>query len=57
MKSNYMSVLLIIFSVFSFSHDAHQTKGSFKDKFRQLEEKYPDPDSDLLSSLRIIEIL
>jgi hypothetical protein len=44
MKSNYMSVLLIIFSVFSFSHDAHQTKGSFEDKFRQLEEKYPDPN-------------
>ena len=44
MKINFIGMLLVVFSVFSFSHDAHQTKGSFEDKFRQLEEKYPDPN-------------
>ena len=41
---NSSVILLIFFSVFTFSHGAHQTKGTFEDKFRQLEEKYPDPN-------------
>ena len=41
---NSCIVLLAFFSVFALSHGAHQTKGTFEDKFRQLEEKYPDPN-------------
>jgi len=44
MKISKILSVVILFSSFSFAHDTHQSKGSFEDKFRQLEEKFPDPN-------------
>jgi len=43
-KIDKLLFLVIFFSSFGNSHETHQSKGSFEDKFRQLEEKFPDPN-------------
>ena len=44
MKINKIFFAIILFSSFGFAHDTHQSKGTFEDKFRQLEERFPDPN-------------
>ena len=44
MKINNIFLLLLISTNFLYAHTTHQSKIDFDDKFRQLEEKYPDPN-------------
>ena len=44
MKINNILLLLLVSTNLVHAHTTHQSKIDFNDKFRQLEEKYPDPN-------------